>query len=152
MRESNPGAARNKSTETTRDALLTAYQEVCRSYHAVDDFRAKLLALLPIASGTAGVLLLTKKGIAADHLGPIGLFGLAVTLGLFFYELRGIQRCGCLIEMGENLERELKLKNAQFVGRPENKAFGFIGATAAGWTVYVAVLLGWTYVTYVGFK
>lgn len=152
MTESNPDTAQNKGIETTRDALLTAYREVCHSYNAVDDFRAKLLALLPIASGTAGILLLGKKDIVASHIGPIGLFGLAVTLGLFFYELRGIQRCGSLIKMGEKLEQDLHLTNAQFVGRPEKKVFGFIGATAAGWTVYVSVLIGWSYVTYVGFK
>jgi hypothetical protein len=36
--------------------LLAAYTEVCRSYQAVDDFRAKLLGILPIAS-LAGILL-----------------------------------------------------------------------------------------------
>ena len=34
--------------------LLADYTEVCRSHDAITDFRAKLLALLPLASG-AGI-------------------------------------------------------------------------------------------------
>lgn len=36
----------------TKEQLLSYYGEVCRSHEAITDFRAKLLALLPIASGT----------------------------------------------------------------------------------------------------
>ncbi|MCA1576672.1 MAG: hypothetical protein LC794_04825 [Acidobacteria bacterium] len=32
------------------DIQLAAYEEVCNSYHAIDDFRTKLLGILPIAS------------------------------------------------------------------------------------------------------
>ena len=75
-------------------ALRTAYQEVCSSYHGIAEFRAKLLGLLPLAS--AGIFLLldnalldaANKDFAKQYLGPIGLFGFVVTLGLFFYELR----------------------------------------------------------------
>jgi hypothetical protein len=37
--------------------LRDAYQELCNSYRAVDDFRMKLLAFLPLATGTGVVLL-----------------------------------------------------------------------------------------------
>ncbi len=101
----------DKTSNTEQDAdsrnatkTLAAYSEVCRSYHAVDDFRAKLLALLPIVSGTGGILLLANKDMVARHLGPIGLFGVLVTLGLFCYELRGLQRCGKLLDVGLRLE------------------------------------------------
>jgi hypothetical protein len=41
----------------TREALLGEYREVCASHASITNFRAKLLALLPIASGAAlGVL------------------------------------------------------------------------------------------------
>lgn len=84
--------------------LVTAYTEVCRSYHAVDDFRAKLMALLPFASGTGGAFLLAKQSQpdVAPYLGPIGLLGIGVTLGLFFYELRGLKLCGKFIEAEKN--------------------------------------------------
>jgi len=134
-------------------AILAAYTEVCRSYHAVDDFRAKLMALLPFASGTGGTFLLAQsQGNFAAYLGPIGLFGVLVTLGLFFYELRGLKLCGKLIKTGEKLEIELGLDYGQFKSKPEEKIFGVIGAEAAGYTVYLSVLLGWIYVACVGFK
>jgi hypothetical protein len=37
------------------------YTQVCESYRAIDDFRMKLLALLPVATG-AGVLVLLNSG------------------------------------------------------------------------------------------
>jgi hypothetical protein len=44
------------------DALLAAYAEICKSYHAIDDFRMKLLGLLPFTS-LAGILLLSKDTV-----------------------------------------------------------------------------------------
>lgn len=131
--------------------VLAAYGEVCRTYLAVDDFRAKLLALLPIVSGTGGILLLANKDTFVRYLGPIGVFGVLVTLGLFCYELRGLQRCGKLVDVGLQLEQELQLKHGQFLTGLEDKALGFIGATAAGLIVYLSVVLGWMYVASVGF-
>jgi hypothetical protein len=142
-----------QDTDSTNTAnTLAAYSEVCRSYHAVDDFRAKLLALLPIVSGTGGILLLANQGVVAKHLGPIGLFGVLVTLGLFCYELRGLKRCGKILIVGRELEKELKLKHGQFLARLEDKVFGFISAITAGLIVYLSVLLGWIYVAYIGFS
>jgi hypothetical protein len=80
-----------------------AYDEVCRSYERIDDFRAKLLSLLPIVSGTGLFLLLRETGLgeaATDSRSLLtfsGSFGAVITLGLLFYELRGIQRCVRLI-------------------------------------------------------
>lgn len=139
-----------------KDLLLAAYREVCHSYHAVDDFRAKLLALLPIASGAGGILLLTNDALR-EHLGPIGLFGLAITFGLFVYEYRGLNNCGRFIEVGKELEGDLRLENAMFKGEPrigaiEKKLFGFDGARTAAYTVYFSVMIGWIYVAYAGFS
>jgi hypothetical protein len=36
---------------------------------------------------------------------PVGVFGCIVTVGLFNYELRGIQRCNALIMIGTKLKR-----------------------------------------------
>lgn len=81
-----------------RETLHLAYTEVCKTHQGIADFRAKLLALLPLASG-AGIFVIlgsgTPKPGAAD-LAAIGLFGFAVTFGLFMYELRGIQHCHAL--------------------------------------------------------
>lgn len=119
--------------------LLAEYTEVCKSYHAISDFRGKLLALLPIVSG-AGISLLISKNYSTDssHLLAVGVFGVLVTLGLFFYELRGIQKCKSLIILGGKLESELKIELGQFKDRPRRVA-SFIGAETAGWVVYMAV-------------
>jgi hypothetical protein len=132
--------------------LLAEYTEVCKSYHGISDFRGKLLALLPIVSG-AGISFLISKNYSLDssHLLAVGLFGVLVTLGLFFYELRGIQKCKSLIVLGGKLEDELKLELGQFKDRPRRVA-GFIGAETAGWVVYMSVLLGWLYVVALGIR
>jgi len=132
--------------------LLAEYTEVCKSFHAISEFRGKLLALLPIVSG-AGISLLISKddSIDSSHLSAIGIFGVLVTLGLFFYELRGIQKCKSLITLGSKLESDLKIEVGQYKDRPRRIA-GFIGAETAGWVVYMSVLLGWLYVASVGVR
>ncbi len=42
--------------------LQIQYEEVCRSYQAIADFRAKLIGLLPLASG-AGIFLLLNDAL-----------------------------------------------------------------------------------------
>jgi hypothetical protein len=130
--------------------LMNEYTEVCKSFQGISDFRGKLLALLPIVSGT-GISLLINKSYAIDssHLLAVGIFGALVTLGLFFYELRGIQKCKSLIAIGGKLETALQIEPGQFNDRPERIA-GFIGAETAGWVVYITVLLGWVYVAFIG--
>lgn len=102
--------------------LKVVYQELCNSYRAIDDFRAKLLGFLPLASGT-GIFLLVKDETAFEKAKPyfwaIGLFGFAITLGLFFYEIYGIRICTYLIETGKKLEGNMGFnKYAQFKNRP----------------------------------
>ena len=132
--------------------LLAEYTEVCKSYHAISDFRGKLLALIPIVSGTGITLVIGKNpSMGSSHLLAIGTFGILVTLGLFFYELRGIQRCKYLVSIGAQLERALKIEWGQFKDRP-GRRHGFIGAEIAGWVIYLAVLLAWLYVAAVGIR
>lgn len=49
----------NTDVVPERDSLLAAYEEICRSYHAIDEFRMKLLGLLPFTS-LAAILLLER--------------------------------------------------------------------------------------------
>jgi hypothetical protein len=97
-----------KPAADNREALTTIYQEICTSYHAIDIFRARLLGLLPLASGT-GIFLLLGTGFftqQAVFLLPIGLLGVGATSALFTLELRGIQKCRALIKAGKELEGE----------------------------------------------
>lgn len=97
------------------EILLAAYGEVCNSYHAIDDFRTKLLGILPIAS-LAGILLLGKDNlfqgdISSQRLiGFASFFAAAFTLALFLFEIRGIIRCHHLIKRGAKLEESLNVK------------------------------------------
>jgi hypothetical protein len=142
------------------------YERVCESYHAVDDFRMKLLGLLPIATGTAVFLLLNGNAdlLGADdpgHAGragstvaeasnallAIGLFGLVFTVGLFAYELFGIKKCHYLIATGRRLE-DLLGAEGQFRSRPQNLA-GFVNEPYASAVIYPACMAAWAFLALV---
>jgi hypothetical protein len=134
------------------DALQLAYQQACTSYGEITDFRGKLLALLPLATGT-GAFLLLDRGSDIAALGAIGVFGVVVTLGLFMYELRGIQRCHRLEDQAGALEYELglDLRTGPFRGQPRRSLCGMLGPPGAGLVVYLAVMFAWLYVAGVGY-
>src|SRR5262249_37250117 len=117
--------------------------EVCKSHSSITEFRAKLLALLPIASGSGVFLLLTKRSepIDATYLYAIGLFGFLITVGLFIYELRGIQHCKRLQQLASHLEEQLHLREAQFIRRPKARFGGFLGAEGAALIIYPTMLI-----------
>jgi hypothetical protein len=136
------------------ETLRMEYVEVCKSHSSITEFRAKLLALLPIASGSGIFLLLTKRSEPIDttYLHLIGLFGFLVTLGLFIYELRGIQHCKRLNQLASHLEEQLHLREAQFIGRPKARLGGLLGAEGAAYIIYPTMLAAWIFVAFVGFK
>ena len=131
--------------------LKQVYQQLCSSYRAIDDFRAKLLGFLPLATGTGIFLLLDKLNIGADDLTAeargflvaVGVFGIFITLGLFSYEIYGIKKCDALIKTGRDLEDVLHLKG-QFNTRPQNVVYLVNEPFAAG-VIYPTVLAGWTF-------
>ncbi len=135
--------------------LKVAYEQVCNSYRAIDDFRAKLLGLLPLVSGAGIFLLLNdvltdqeKSKIAVEFLLLISIFGFVVTLGLFFYEIHGIKKCGHLINVGQEIERKLRIEGL-FLNRPRDVA-GFINEPFAASIIYPAVLAAWLFVALYG--
>ncbi|MDQ3810163.1 MAG: hypothetical protein M3336_07725, partial [Chloroflexota bacterium] len=130
-----------------REELVSArlaYQEVCRSYQAIVDFRAKLLGFLPLASGAGAFAVLTREPTPAWQW-MAGLFGFAITLGLFLYELRGLQRAAALESTGRELEAQIGLSNGQFREQPEPYLRGFVDPRGAAWLIYSAVQASWLY-------
>ena len=134
----------NASSETQ----VAVYQEVCKSYHALEDFRAKLLGFLPLASGAGIFFLLGVNGKpSASYLTPIGLVGAGITLGLLAYELRNSQLSRVLRDAGKELEESL-LTKGQF--RHLHDALDrLVGTMLGGSLVYAAVFAGWVYVALV---
>jgi hypothetical protein len=133
-----------------QDERLKVYEQLCNSYRAIDDFRAKLLGFLPLATGT-GVFLLVTDRTKIDFIQPlflpIGIFGFAITLGLFFYELYGIKKCTHLIKAGMELESELEIESGQFNKRPPGVAI-LINEPLAASVIYPAVLAAWTFLAF----
>src|SRR4051812_13207944 len=133
------------------DSRRLLYERVCESYHAVDEFRTKLLGLLPVATGTGVFLLLSGKaelvGTGGDQvrdaLLAIGIFGLMFTSGLFAYELFGIKKCHYLIVTGRRLESAMR-ETGQFRSRPTDLA-GFINEPFASAVVYPTSMAAWAF-------
>jgi hypothetical protein len=137
------------------EALRTAYDQLCISYRAIDDFRAKLLGFLPLVTG-GGIVVLTggPARVPERYLAPIGLFGLAVTVGLLAYELFGIRKCHAVILVGVELEREMGLPRdaedrpaGQFGRRPPS-LLGIVNEPFAAAAIYPAVLGAWAYLAF----
>jgi hypothetical protein len=105
-----------------RRALFSEYELVIASHDKITDFRAKLLALLPIASGAGiGFLIAQTEGdiskTSAALLVALGVFGFLVTVGLFFYEVRQIDVCKQLRNRARFLECAMGMGAAQFSAR-----------------------------------
>lgn len=137
--------------------IKTVYDKICQSHDGIADFRAKLLALLPLASGAGIFLLIGGKSPGDDvlpHLLPIGLFSTLVTVGLFFYELRGIQKCRGLIACARRLEKELLGESlwgyGTFKFRQKAALKGTVGAAGAALVIYPAVIGAWMYIASIG--
>jgi hypothetical protein len=132
-----------------RAALTTAYAEVCRSYDRIDDFRAKLLGFLPLVSGTGLFFLLetadTNVGYrdSPELLVPAGIFGFVITLGLLFYELRGIQRCIRLATVGRAFEGQMGVEG--WFRRWPHSVGRFINEPIAAAFIYPGVLAAWMF-------
>jgi len=144
--------------ETAPDpgSVRAVYEEVCREHAGITDFRGKLLGLLPLASGAGILLLLSGKDplppAKMHYLAPFGFLGALVALGLYFYELRGIQVCKVLREHAKHLELAFLLPagvEGAFSGRPKALG-GYVGAEGAGHIVYLAVIGAWGYVAELG--
>ena len=129
------------------------YDQLCTSYHAIDDFRAKLLGFLPLVTGT-GISFLVGKLQDAQNipiemkslLAAVGVFGALITLGLFSYEIFGIKKCAALIRAGQEMEASMHIDNGQFTKRPQNIAYLINEPFAAG-VIYPTVLAAWTFFT-----
>ena len=63
--------------EASTESLVKAYEEICKSYHSIDEFRTRLLGLLPLSSLVGIFLLDPAKMISATAMPLNELFGFA---------------------------------------------------------------------------
>src|SRR5262245_14966289 len=103
----------NSKEPETKNYKETEYKEICSSHRAITDFRAKLLGLLPIATGTAIFFFLKERPDPA-YVWAIGLFGFVATAGLAIHEFYAMHQCTNLVERGKCLEADLGLYGGQF--------------------------------------
>jgi hypothetical protein len=146
-----PDAAGHEISQLSAEVAQQLYEQVCVNVRATDESSFKLLSLVPLVSGGGiAVLLSTNTTLARLPLVAfVSLFGAVVTFGLFRWELRNIQTCSRLIDVGAALERERFMLPAhgQFSGRrskPAPMLLGReIGKTEAEWIIYSAVICAW---------
>jgi hypothetical protein len=142
----------NKNNATVNEDWLRAeYQEICKSYHAITDFRAKLLGFLPLASSGIFLLLSTVTQANFEYLFPIGLYGMLVTLGFAAYEFRGLGQSRVIIRRGKAIEQAMNIKGGQFTER-FNPKVSLFRASVAAIIIYLATLVAWGYVAYTGYE
>ena len=146
--DSQDDAASTHALDPVPGAVDLLYPEICRSHAGIAEFRARLLALLPLASG-GGVFLLLNNTDTGPTLTAAGVFGFVVTFGLFMYELRGIEDCVMLRARAEFMEdRWLHVAPAggHYRCRIPGRLHGLVSELGAGWIVYTAVMTSWLYV------
>src|SRR4029453_10023379 len=159
------GIAVQDGTSATPQTLLDVYAEICKSYHGVDDFRMKLLGLLPVISLAAVFGIGQQTLIAQDPLpehfrhlvGFVGTFACIFTLALFIYEIRGILRCHDLIGRGRDIEHRLHVEGQFFMcvaahhrkKHPQwkKRAREFFDAKLAACVIYSTVAAAWLFPT-----
>jgi hypothetical protein len=114
---------RQLSPSANVDGLMQLYKDVCDNIRVTDDISFKLLGAVPAVSGVgAGILAFLGRDASADGTETayviLALLGAAVTLGLFRWELRNIQKCKWLIACAARLEEKLfpQMTGPQFRG------------------------------------
>ena len=142
------------------DEILKLDYEITNDYFIqLSEIRFKLLAFVPLVSGSAiGLLTLNNEGQSVDSEGALllGFFGLFVTLGVVFYDLRNSQFYDIAVCRAKNLEKLLKMPlGGLFNERPGHTKGPTILGLFTVWhdrglaLIYGTTLAGWSYlITY----
>jgi hypothetical protein len=148
--------------EVSTESLVKAYEEICKSYHSIDEFRTRLLGLLPLSSLVGIFLLDPTKMVSATAMPLNELFGFAslfaalLTLALFGYEIRGMRRTHTLIAEGFHLEQQLGIMHGQFHICSEQKCHDdlddnlivkFFNSKLIACFIYSTVLVAWLFIS-----
>jgi len=126
---------------------LAVYAELGNNYRAIDDLRLKLLALLPLATGT-GILVFLRNSDVDSSAGvaiPVGVFGMVATVCFYFYELHGVEKCAHYIHRAQLIEQDLEIRGS-FRERP-GAVHKVVSELLPTMVVYPVSLATWLFVT-----
>jgi hypothetical protein len=121
------------------------YAETCSSIRATDDISFKLMGILPVLSGATFLTLFIKGPIPLGNgwlVVALSLFAALITLGLFRWELRNIQRCTWLSKRAEAMEEAMDNDVRPRLSKLPDAPNG-IGKTEAEKWVYSVTILAW---------
>jgi len=112
------------SSDNPPSISIDVYKDICNNIRVTDDISFKLLGIVPLASGagSGGLTILEKSKLLEGYVNPgvvvIGLsaIGALITLGLFRWEIRNIQKCMWLISRAANFETRILREDLQFSG------------------------------------
>lgn len=117
-------------SDGSEPVLLDVYKDICNNIRVTDEISFKLLGTVPLASGVGagGLTILEKSTLLEGYARPelvvaaLSALGALITLGLFRWELRNIQKCVWLIARAARFEKEVLRQDLQFSGmaRPEH--------------------------------
>jgi hypothetical protein len=133
--------------ELDRPAVLAVYAELGNNYRAIDDLRLRLLALLPLATGTGILVFLGRPAVdSSPYVAiPVGVFGIVATICFYFYELHGVEKCAHFIHRGQQIERQLRVRGS-FRERPQ-AVHKVVSELLPTMVVYPVSLATWLFVT-----
>ena|SRR5215203_3991739 len=108
------------SLPDTQDIVRFDYEQSLETFRMLADIRPKLLAFVPLISGTAITFLTTDPGRASARITLVGgLFGLLITLGITVYDQRNTQIMNVTRYRARGLEKLIPLPlNGHFEQNP----------------------------------
>lgn len=113
MKVKEKAVADEPASQNKPSLALDYYKEICNNIRVTDDISFKLLNIVPVLSGIGATALvyIEKNNVSSGYLSlaviGFSICGALITLGLFKWELRNIQKCNWLIERAGDFERGL---------------------------------------------
>jgi hypothetical protein len=124
------------------EEVAMVYQQICTGYQNIEDFRSKLLALVPFVTASSFVATIfsnpTKSSMLTNLVLPFGALGALITLGLYIYELENTHRLALLAARGQRIERHMNI-----VGVFNHPSSPLLNDYTAADLIYLVTIAGW---------
>lgn len=130
----------------------TLYREICNNIRFTDEVSLRLLALVPLVSGTGisgiFIVLANLEMKWSPIFAGISFFGAAVIFGLYIWEHRNIQFCNTLVKCAQGIEANmfhLTKEQGHYLARPlPHRRFGIrFSKTIAERIIYGVTIVAW---------